>query len=290
MYRLAVALCALLFVLAGPSLAAAIGVAMADGSFRIDSRPVVGNATLFEGNQLETDAATPELRLYGGARMRLAANSRGALFQDRLVLEKGMSEVEGGNAYRIEARGLRLWPEGKDAAARVVVIGERRVQAAALSGALRVTTADGTLVALMRSGTALEFAPQEVTGAQASFEMSGCLERRQDRFVLRDTVSAVTEELRGSRLELEVGNMVQVTASVVPGARPIEGAQEVIEITRIRRISGGCATAAQTAPKQGMSGSKKAVIAGVVVGGAGAGAAVYLVSQKKNNNPSTISP
>jgi hypothetical protein len=289
MYRLAVALCVLLFVLAGPSPGAAIGVAVADGSFRIDSVPVVGNATLFEGNRLETDAATSELRLYGGARVRLAANSRGALFQDRLVLEKGMSEVEGGNAYRIEARGLRLWPEGKNAAARVFVGGERKVQAAVLSGALRVTTADGTVVALMRSGTALEFVPQQAANAQAVFEMSGCLERRQDRFVLRDVVSAVMEELRGSRLELEVGNTVQVTARVVPGAAPIEGAQEVIEVSRIRRISAGCAAAAPTAPAQGMSGAKKAVIAGVVVGGAGAGAAVYLVS-KKNNNPATISP
>jgi hypothetical protein len=288
MYRLVVALCALLLVFAGPSLAAAIGVAIADGSFRIDSHPVVGNATLFEGNRLETDAATPELRLYGGARMRLAANSRGALFEDRLVLEKGMSEVEGGNSYRIEAHGLRLLPEGKDAAARVVISGERKVQAAVLSGFLRVTTADGTVVALMRSGTALEFAPQQVSGVQAPFEMSGCLERRQDRFVLRDVISGVVEELRGSRLALEVGNMVQVTARVVPGVAPIEGAQEVIEISRIRRISTGCAAAALATQNPGMSGAKKAVIAGVVVGGAGAGAAVYLVSQK-NADTGTIS-
>ncbi len=291
MFRLALALCALLFVLAAPALAAAIGVAIANGSFRIDNHPVVGNATLFEGNQLETDAATPELRLYGGARVRLAANSRGALFQDRLVLEKGMTEVEGGNAYRIEAHGLRLLPEGKDAAARIVISGERKVQAAVLSGALRVTAADGTVVALMRPGPALEFAPQQVTGADAPFEMSGCLERRQDRFVLRDVVSGVMEEVRGNRLEGEVGNLVEVTAKVVPGVTPIEGAQEVIEISRIRRVSANCAslTPAAMAPQQGMSGAKKAIIAGVVVGGAGAGAAVYLVT-KKSKDAGTISP
>lgn len=291
MYRLAVALCALLFILTGPSLAAAIGVAIANGSFRIDSHVVVGNATLFEGNRLETDAATPELRLYGGARVRLAANSRGALFQDRLVLEKGMTEVEGGQAYRIEAHGLRLRPEGKDAAARVVISGQRKVQAAVLSGALRVSTADGTLVALMRPGTALEFAPQQVTGVDAPFEMSGCLERRLDRFVLRDVVSGVMEEVRGTRLEGEIGNLVEVTAKMVPGVTPIEGAQEVIEITRLRRISGSCASLppAALAPREGMSGARKAVIAGVVVGGAGAGAAVYLVT-KKSNDSGTISP
>jgi hypothetical protein len=202
-----------------------------------------------------------------------------------------MTEVAGGDAYRIEAHGLRLVPEGKDAAARVLISGQRKVQAAVLSGALRVTAADGTVVALMRPGTALEFAPQQVTGADATFEMRGCLERRQDRFVLRDVVSGVMEEVRGKGLEGEVGRLVEVTAKTVPGVTPIEGAQEVIEISRIRRVAANCIapSPAGTAPPQGMSGAKKAVIAGVVVGGAGAGAAVYLLS-RKSNDPGTISP
>ena len=74
------------------------------------------------------------------------------------------------------------------------------------------------------------------------FEMSGCLERRQGRFVMRDLISGVVEEVRGNRLELEVGNTVQVTARVVPGATPMEGATEVVEISRLRRISTGCAS------------------------------------------------
>jgi hypothetical protein len=189
MYRLG-ALCALLFVLTSPTLAAAIGVAAADGSFRIDSHPDVENATLFEGNLLETNAATPELRLYGGARMRLAS-----------------------------------------------------------------TTADSTVAALMRPGTALVFAPQQVTDVPAPFDMSGCLERRQGRFVLRDLVSGVVEEVRGGRLEPEVGNTVQVTGRVVPTVTPMEGAAEVMEISRLRRISRGCAAAATAveAPVQGRS-------------------------------------
>jgi hypothetical protein len=188
MYRLAVALCALLFVLADPSSAAAIGVAVADGSSRIDSHPVIGDTTLFDGNRPETNPATPELRLYGGAPTRLASNSRGTVFS------------------------------------------------------------------LMRPGTALAFVPQQGAGVQVPFEMSGCLERRQNRFVLRDLVSGVLEEVRGSRLELEVGNTVQVTARVLPGVTPVEGATEVMEFSRLRRISGGCAAAAPEVveePRQG---------------------------------------
>jgi hypothetical protein len=52
-------------------------VAIGNGASRIDSQPVIGNANLFEGKQLETDPSTPDLRRHGGARVRMAASSRG---------------------------------------------------------------------------------------------------------------------------------------------------------------------------------------------------------------------
>ena len=54
-----------------------MGLALANGASRIDSQPVIGNANLFEENKLETDPTTPDLRLYGGARVLMAASSRG---------------------------------------------------------------------------------------------------------------------------------------------------------------------------------------------------------------------
>lgn len=54
-----------------------MGLALANGASRIDSQSVIGNANLFEENQLETDPITPDLRLYGGARVRMAASFRG---------------------------------------------------------------------------------------------------------------------------------------------------------------------------------------------------------------------
>ena len=80
MDRLAIALCVWFSLAVLPAFSAAIGVAKANGSFRVDSNPVVGNATLFEGNTLETAAASSELQLYSGIRMRLAPDSRGRVF------------------------------------------------------------------------------------------------------------------------------------------------------------------------------------------------------------------
>ena len=97
---------------------------------------------------------------------------------------------------------------------------------------------------------------QQVADLQAPFDMSGCVERRQDRFVLRDLVpSGVLEEVRGNRIEREVGNTVQVTARVVPGVTPVEGATEVVEVVGLatsRRASPASASGAE-APMQGWS-------------------------------------
>jgi hypothetical protein len=111
MIRLAIALCVWFSLAVLPVSAAAIGMAKANGSFRVDSNPVVGNATVFEGNTLETAAASSELQLHSGIHMRLAPDSRGRVFADRLVLEKGLGEFDGRVGYPIEARGLRILTE-----------------------------------------------------------------------------------------------------------------------------------------------------------------------------------
>ncbi len=326
MHRFATALCVAFSLAVLSAQAAAIGIAVANGSFRVDSSLIVGNATLFEGNTLETERASSELKLSSGAHLRLGANSRGRIFSDRLELHAGLGELEAANGFWIEARGLRIRPEEPGSAGRVAVTGARGIQALALAGSFRVTTSDGTVVALLAPGRALEFEPQAVTGAQAAFEMTGCLERREGRFVLRDPISGVTEEVRGDRLESNLGRMVQVTATVVPGAKPVEGALEVIQINRMRRVSGECAVSPAPAPaaakptappavpaeapsaakpaappaatpapasapqarRPGMSPASKAVIAGVIIGGAGAGAVVYWKTQQ-NANKGTIS-
>jgi hypothetical protein len=339
MLRLSIALCAASLLAAIPSQAAAIGIASGRGSFRVDSSLVFGNTTLFDGNTLETERASSELQLSSGIHVRLAADSRGKVFADRFELEKGLSELEAGGNYWMEARGLRVRADAPGSAGRVAVTGDRKVQALALTGSFRVTTSDGTVVALLEPGRALEFEPQAVTGAEAPFEMTGCLERRDGHYVLRDPISGVTEEVRGERLESNEGRMVEVTASVIRGAKPVvPGTLEVIQITRMRRVSGECVqppapaappaakpaeqpppgvpappaappaatppaagtppaaqptsaptpTAPAQAPKAGMSSGTKAVIAGVIIGGAGAGAVVYWKTQQ-NENKGTIS-
>jgi hypothetical protein len=313
MYRHVIALCVLFSSFSLPAPGAAIGVARTTGTLRIDNQMVVSNATVFDGSMLETASASSDLDLAGGVRLRIGASSRARVFGDRLVLEKGLGELARGGAYRVEALGLRVAPETSDSSGRVALVDSGKVQALALEGSLRVSTADGTVVAFLAPGRALEFQPQAVTGAEVPFEMTGCLQRREGRFVLRDPLTGVVEEVRGERLEGEVGRMLEVTATAVPGAKPVTGALEVIQIRRMRRVSGTCldtepaaakpaaetakptaepaagqtaparpAAAPSQAPTVSKGGGSKAVIGGVIVGGAAAGAVIYWKTQQKD--------
>src|SRR6476620_3699714 len=138
------------FLLAGSwmNLPAAVGIGMvnAGGPFQVDHARVVGNATLFNGTLIETGKVAGDLQLNTGARMQLASESRAVVFQDRLVLERGVGQLQG-TGYKIEALTLRIVADEPVTSARVTLNGVTRVQVAALQGRVHVTNSQGLLVA-----------------------------------------------------------------------------------------------------------------------------------------------
>src|SRR6202020_1658629 len=83
-----------------------IGTVTAAGAFRVDSSGVSGNATLFEGSTVETGAAGSTTDLQTGARVSLGALSKGRFYSDRMILEKGLGQLDKAENFRVEARGL----------------------------------------------------------------------------------------------------------------------------------------------------------------------------------------
>jgi hypothetical protein len=260
-----------------------IGIATARGGFLIDNTPVRGNTTLFEGAMVETSAAPSLVQLQGGARMQLGSASRGRIYSDRLVLEKGEGQMDNALHYRIEARSLQIMPDSSGASAHVTLQGPSGITVAALAGVIRVTTAQGTLLARLEPGRALQFEPQTAGGA-APFAVTGCLAAVDNSFILKDGTAQVSFEVRaapGQDLASYAGKRVEVTATGPKGARPVAGAAEVIYANQVKLVEGACpmpAAAAKAGGKRtaGMSGTTKAVIAGVVIGGAAGGIALGL--------------
>src|SRR5579863_6897906 len=97
----------------GYAASAGIGLATADGSFLSDHSTVWGNATLFDGNLIETRVSSSQLCLTSGVNLWLAAESRARIYKSAMILEKGIGQLESGD-YRIEAAGLQVAQDRPD--------------------------------------------------------------------------------------------------------------------------------------------------------------------------------
>lgn len=243
---------------------ASIGVATAHGNFLVDRAKVQGTATLYDGSLVETEQASSLLQL-PQSRLNLASGSKGQVYRDHFVLERGQGQIDAKSAFPIEARRLRIEP-GAGAEAKVVVTGARRVQVAALRGNLRVRTLGGTLLANMSSGMALEFDPQD-TGAAGPTTITGTLTKVAQFYILRDETTNTVFQVTGcSDLDNKVNKTVRVTGSLVANATPAGGAAQVIQVDCNRVVVLGAAGAGTA-----IGLSRTAIITGVGVAAVGAG-------------------
>ena len=155
MYRISfitvAALFAFSYAVAGTT---AIGTASARGSMRVDGSVVNGNATLFSGTVLETSEATTAVRLDKGVEIKLATDSRGTLYRDRMVLEKGAGELAAGR-FLLQASGLRVTPDAPNSRGVVSFKDRNTVQVSALQGSFDVANDHGFLLASVRPGLAM---------------------------------------------------------------------------------------------------------------------------------------
>ena len=290
----------------GMAAAPAVGIVTAGGRFTIDDSSIAGNATLFEGNRIETGKISSRLQLNAGARMQLAAESSGVVYGDRLVLQKGSSRLENAGTYRVEALSLRISPAA--GAAQVSLRRAGVVQVAALAGPVRVTTANGVLLANLETGRTVDFTPGE--GPAAPTTVTGCLESASGKFLLTDEVSLVRFEVMGAGMEKEAGHRVQVDGTVTP----VPDSMSQIQSSSVKQLSKKCSSRSKVAAAAGVGAAgagaagagaagtgaatgggigaaiaAHAVIAGVIVAGAATAATIAIV-ETRDSGPSSISP
>ena len=295
----------------GMAAAPAVGIVTARGSFTIDDSSIAGNATLFEGNKIETGKTSSQLQLNNGARMQLAAESRGIVYRDRLVLESGSGRFDN---YGVEALSLRIRPDGGNSSAEVSVRNSSpaspgMVQVAALNGPVRVTAANGVLLANVQAGRTLAFTPQSAEPAVPTL-VTGCLEGSGGKYQLTDEASLVRFEVMGAGMEKEVGHRVEIAGSVTP----VPESMSRVWLTSVKQLSKKCSSRSTAAAAAGVGAAgagaagaagaggggtataagvgagiaTKAVIAGVIIAGVATGAAVGIV--KAQAAPDPISP
>jgi len=274
-----------------------IGAAISSGWFQVDNARVSGNGTIFDGASVQTAESTSRINLQNGTRMALAPNSRAKIMAARSLLEKGLGELQSSAKYEIEARTLHIKPAEPNSIARVRIDGAGKILVEAVDGPVQVFNRNGFLVARVNAGIALSFEPQ--AAQEDSFQMQGCLLRKEGKFVVVDQASNQVVELRGEGLAQFVCNRVKMSGSAVRGEKPVLGASEVVQVQTIAQTeAAGClAAAAQvaadpcrvtTSPVPGATQERTkhtgAIIAGVVVAaGGGIGAAVALSGKGKSS-------
>jgi hypothetical protein len=250
----------------------AIGTVTASGAFRLNGDTVLANGTLTEGAVLETGRGNSSVRLTGGARLSLSADSRGKLYSDRIILEKGETRlietyVDNGAGFYLEALGLTIHPNPGTSTGRVGLLGGNRVRVAAQTGSFRVLNGRGVLVANVAAGSALAFEPLVSVSAAATHIM-GTLTRQSGHFLLTDQVTHVVLEVTGQSLAPNVGRVVQVTGMLNGAATPIAGASQVIAATSVQSATVSAA----------LVGATRGGAAAAGTGGASAGAGIGVAS------------
>jgi len=263
----------------------AIGTASARGSMRIDGSVVNGNATLFDGTVVETSEAMTAVRLDKGVEIKLATDSRGKLYSDHLVLEKGAGEVAAPGRFMLQANGLRVTPEAPNSRGVVSFQDSKTVQVSALQGSFDVANDQGILLASVQPGRMLLFNMQDA-GATAPTTVTGALTRETDKCVanggkkyyitVKDT--GVKYEVTGPGLDALVGKTVTLTGTLDTSVQPSKCAAGLIAASNVTPVGGGAAAAA------GMALKTKWIIAGVAIAAAGATAGgVYAANQSSTS-------
>ena len=290
----------------------AIGVVTASGHFILDRSEVWGNATLFDGGKIETGAASSEAALRNGVKIQLASASSATVGENQLTLIKGTGQVAATEDYQVSAGGLAIRSIGGASRLRVAWLAGGAVEVTALSGAARVASRTGLVLAAIPAGRRMNFALQAAAGVVTR---TGCLLSKDGRFLLQDQSTQEVLEIRGNDLGTQVGNRVTITGTASALRPALAAASGILNATTVTlQATGGClsvaaaldaqteptnagATAAQnrpavapanapaptTASKGGMStGAKVALVA--VIGGGGAGAAIALAGKKKSTS------
>jgi len=208
-----------------------IGTASARGDMRVDSYMVKGNATLFDGSVVETGQATADLRLNKGTEITMSTSSRGTLYRDRLVLQRGETELAANSSFQLEANGFRVTPSEPNSRGVVSLKAGNTVEVAALNGSFGVTNDHGVLLASVRPGRVVSFA-MHASENQSSVSVVGMVSFENGHFYLT-SAEDLKYELTGKDLKKFVGTKVEISGTLQPVSKDRVGVAGVISLSSI---------------------------------------------------------
>lgn len=195
-----------------------IGTVSARGDVRVDGYTVQSDGTLFEGTAVETQQASATLRLNNGTEIKLATNSKGLVYSDRLVLLQGESQLKASSSpFHLEAKSFHVSPSGPDNVGLISLNRPNSVDVAAVSGEFRVTSGDGVSPERLSAGEARTLGDDTnpPTGNWSTVEIEGIVseENNQIFFTTADGTKYLVKG--GPFLEQLVGRKVMISGTIL---------------------------------------------------------------------------
>ena len=247
-----------------------IGMALAQGGASVDNAKVFGSATLFEGTSFRADGYS-RLAMNNGTRLDLGAGSQAQIFTNHVSLQNGLSEVQSGSGFSIEARTLTIRPDG-NSIARVSLLGTQTVLVTALLAPVNVLNHEGLLVARVMPNLPMSFVPQ--AGAASSFNDTGCVVNKAGVPLMVDDNRQVFQlnNVDLATLRKFVGKRATARGTIDSGATPLQGATQVINVSSITAANAakGAPSCTSLAGAVGATTSAAGLAAGAAGGAAGA--------------------
>ncbi|MDQ6700518.1 MAG: hypothetical protein M3Z36_10080 [Acidobacteriota bacterium] len=221
-----------------------IGVALADGNFTVDKARTPGNAPLFDGNTIETSKAASRLQLNNGVRVLLASDSRSKVYHDRMVLEKGTTQVDSAGHYDVSANFLRV--TGSDQNSARITMNGTTVQVASLKGTLQVSNAQGVALARIAPGLAFDFTPQDPNAGASADTDTNKKKKKKKAAGAMDTSGNTGSPGMAPMHGMGGGGLSQGTA-IIAG---------IVVAAAVGTTVGVLATSGASSPSQGVSPSR----------------------------------
>ena len=262
-YLLAGALCVSSYALA---VTPSIGSVTARGETRIDNQLVQESGTVFDGSVVETGQSVSsgaDLRLTNNVEITLGRDSRGTLYRDRFMLQRGKAQLGSTDSFRVQANGVVVVPTEAHSSAIVSIDQANSITVEAKNGTLEIRNSSGASVALVRPGHPLKFS--SVTDkSPAEFSAAGTVSSEKGRYYLNSTETGMKYEVKGDNLQNYDGASV-VASGVLAAATQGAGVAGLLQASSIQ------SSKAYTLP--GQSTQSRSLIRGFVVS-TGATAAV----------------
>jgi hypothetical protein len=218
--------------------ASSIGTVTVRGETKIDNYEVRGSGTLFNGSVIETGqsiSSGADLRLAGKEEISLGRDSRGTLFHDHFVLQRGTAQLGVTDSFQIQANDVVVVPTEANSSGIVSIDSAKSITVETTEGTFEIKDSTGASIARALPGHPLKFSA--LAGKSSSeFSTTGTVSANNGHYYLDSSETCMKYEVQGGSVQNYVGDSIVASGSL-DSAAPVAGTAGTLRASSIQLAS-----------------------------------------------------